>query len=378
MVTKEENLQKTELGYFPNDWKIEPLGKFVRITSGESPSRFKFQNEGVPYFKVEQLNNGKKYARETKYFIKSDSLVAKGSIIFPKRGASIFLNKIRILENASFMDTNLMTLTVNDEIDNEYLFYQLSYIGLSRIADTTSIPQINNKHINPFLFPLPPTKIEQASIANVLNDVDNFIDQLEKLISKKRVIKQGAMQELLKPKKGWVLRRLGDISKIKTGKKNNEDKIEDGIYPFFVRSQTVERINSYSHDGEAILIPGEGNIGSVIHYINGRFDYHQRVYKISDFDNEVSGKYIYFCMFQYFNKHAMKYTVKATVDSLRLPAFLEFEIYFPESRFEQDDIASILSDIDAEIEILEKRLEKHKVLKQGMMQSLLTGKIRLV
>ena len=125
-----EGFQKTEIGYYPKDWVVKPLGGYVRITSGESPSKFDFSSVGIPYFKVEQLNNGNKYALETKYKINSNISIPKGSIIFPKRGASIFLNKIRILSEASYMDTNLMTLTVLDEndLENEYLFYQLSLI----------------------------------------------------------------------------------------------------------------------------------------------------------------------------------------------------------------------------------------------------------
>jgi type I restriction enzyme S subunit len=80
---------------------------------------------------------------------------------------------------------------------------------------------------------------------------------------------------------------------VRTGRKNNQDKIEDGTYPFFVRSQHVEQINTYSYDGEAILVPGEGGIGSIFHYICGKFDYHQRVYKISDFRDDTCGKFIY-------------------------------------------------------------------------------------
>ena len=71
--------------------------------------------------------------------------------------------------------------------------------------------------------------------------------------------------------KEWEVKRLGEVADIKTGKRNNQDKQEDGAFPFFVRSETVERINSYSHDCEAILIPGEGNIGSIFHYIVARF-----------------------------------------------------------------------------------------------------------
>ena len=192
------------------------------------------------------------------------------------------------------------------------------------------------------------------------------------------------MQELLTGKrrlsgfKGeWEVKKLGDVADIKTGKKNNENKVEEGLYPFFVRSQTVERINSYSFDGEAILVPGEGGIGSIIHYINGKFDYHQRVYKISNFNKENNGKFIFFSMLKNFDKHATKNSVKATVDSLRLPTFQEFEFPAPKSLEEQSAIAQILSDMDAEIEHLEQKKDKYIFLKKGMMQELLTGRIRL-
>jgi len=185
------------------------------------------------------------------------------------------------------------------------------------------------------------------------------------------------MQELLRPKDGWEVKKLGEIADIYTGKRNNQDKVENGKYPFFVRSQNVERINSYSFDGEAILIPGEGNIGKIFHYINGKFDVHQRVYMISNIKNGFLVKYIYRYISEYFGKHAMENSVKATVDSLRLPTFQIFKIPYP-SLQEQTQIATILSDMDAEIENLEIKLRKYKQIKQGMMQQLLTGKIRLV
>jgi len=232
--------------------------------------------------------------------------------------------------------------------------------------------------------PLPPTVEEQRAIAAVLSDVDALITALDRLIAKKRAIKQGAMQQLLTGKTRlpgfsgeWEVRKLGDVSEIKTGKKNNEDKVDNGAYPFFVRSQTVERINTYSFDGEAVLVPGEGGIGSIFHYINGKFDYHQRVYKISDFSNDICGTFIYFCMLQSFGEQATRHSVKATVDSLRLPTFQEFEFIVP-SLEEQRAIAAILSDMDAEIAALEARRDKTRALKQGMMQELLTGNIRLI
>ena len=149
--------KQTVVGVIPEEWDVEPLGDFVRITSGESPSLFQFKNSGLPYFKVEQLSNSEKYlnASSTPYYFERGKSVPRGSVVFAKRGAAIALNKVRILGQESFMDTNLMALTLTEKLDGEFLYYGLGYIGLWRFADTTSVPQINNKHVKPLAFRLP-------------------------------------------------------------------------------------------------------------------------------------------------------------------------------------------------------------------------------
>jgi type I restriction enzyme S subunit len=226
---------------------------------------------------------------------------------------------------------------------------------------------------------------EQRAIAAVLRDLDALLDGLDRLIAKKRDLKQAAMQQLLTGQARlpgfhgeWGVTQLGDIAHIKTGSRNNEDKVPDGEYPFFVRSEHVERINTYSHDCEAILVPGEGRIGSIFHYIQGRFDVHQRVYAITQFRPEVSGRFVHLCMSFNFGTWAMQNTVKATVDSLRLPTFKNFEVSLPPTFGEQTAIATVLSDMDAELAALEARRDKTRALKRAMMQELLTGKTRLV
>jgi type I restriction enzyme S subunit len=255
---------------------------------------------------------------------------------------------------------------------------------LQNFVTQTSIAHLPKDKFETIQIPFAP-QAEQAAIAVVLSDADALIESLELLLDKKRQIKQGAMQELLTGKRRlpgfsgkWASKRLGEIANVKTGSRNNQDKVEDGEYPFFVRSATIERINSYSHNCEAILIPGEGGIGSIFHYINGKFDVHQRVYAISQFSEQASGKFIHLYMSTNFGAHAMQNSVKATVDSLRLPTFLEFEINLPPTLPEQSAIAAVLSNMDTELEALEAKLEKARQVKQGMMQQLLTGKIRLV
>ncbi len=98
----------------------------------------------------------------------------------------------------------------------------------------------------------------------------------------------------------WELDYIENLAHITTGSRNTQDRVNDGQYPFFVRSQTVERINSYSFDGEAVLTAGDGvGTGKVFHYIKGRFDAHQRVYRISEFDERINGYFFYL----YFSSH---------------------------------------------------------------------------
>ena len=166
----------------------------------------------------------------------------------------------------------------------------------------------------------------------------------------------------------WNEEDLDNISSISTGNCDLKDNIEDGKYPFFVRSEKVERIDSYAYDGEAILIPGDGRVGQIFHYINGKFNYHQRVYKISDF-KDVIGKYVYYYLQQYFLRHVHKYSVKGTVDSLRLPIIKEMKIRYPSIK-KQEKIVNILSCVDKKIELSNKQIDLMKNYKKGLLQKM--------
>jgi type I restriction enzyme S subunit len=175
----------------------------------------------------------------------------------------------------------------------------------------------------------------------------------------------------------WDIDRIDNHASIKTGSKNTQDRIEDGDYPFFVRSQQVERINTYSYEGEAVLTAGDGvGTGKVFHYINGRFDVHQRVYRISDFSDRLNGRY-FFCQFKTrFYDRIMSMTAKSSVDSVRMEMIAGMQIPLP-SLPEQRAIAAALSDADGLIGALDALIEKKRAIKQAAMQQLLTGKKRL-
>ena len=137
---------------------------------------------------------------------------------------------------------------------------------------------------------------------------------------------------------------MGELTNIKTGESDLQDATPDGMYPFFVRSDKVERSNRYLFDGEAILVPGEGRLGEIFHYINGKFDYHQRVYKISDFANS-NAKFVMYSMMHDFKRHALANTAKATVDSIRLPTLTEFRLRLPAEK-EQRQIGTFFQKLD--------------------------------
>ena len=164
--------------------------------------------------------------------------------------------------------------------------------------------------------------------------------------------------------------------KIETGSRNTEHKSDNGKYLFFVRSQQVERIDSYHYDCEAVLTAGDGvGTGKVFHYINGKFDAHQRVYVMSQF-KDISGRFFYNYFKENFGNEVAKYTAKSSVDSVRRDMIAEMLIPVP-SPEEQQKIAEALSDMDNLVSSLEKLIEKKKAIKQGAMQELLTGEKRL-
>lgn len=176
--------------------------------------------------------------------------------------------------------------------------------------------------------------------------------------------------------KDWEENNLGNLAFIKTGNKNNEDKVSGGKYPFYVRSEKVERINTFSYDTEAILVPGEGNIGSVFHYVNGKFDVHQRVYAITNFSDTLNAKYLYWYMVKNFGSYALSQTSKATVDSLRLPAFKNFCVVIPPLP-EQQAIADALTAFDTHINNLAKLIAKKKMIRDGALEALISGRYRI-
>ena len=143
----------------------------------------------------------------------------------------------------------------------------------------------------------------------------------------------------------WEQRKAKELCNIGTGKSNTQDQVENGLYPFYIRSDIPVKSNKYLYDCEAVITIGDGNIGRVFHYVNGKFDLHQRCYKMTYFQ-DIWGKYFYYFFSTRFYDRAMKMTAKATVDSVRLEMISEMDIWKPIQIDEQKKIAEFFTNLD--------------------------------
>ena len=166
-------------------------------------------------------------------------------------------------------------------------------------------------------------------------------------------------------------RRLKDVCNIRTGNKNTQDKSDNGIYPFYVRSQIVERINSWTFDGEAILTAGDGvGVGKVFHYSTGKIGVHQRVYILSDF--KCDGKYLYSYFAGNFYNRVKRMSAKNSVDSVRMEMIADMPIALP-SIEEQKKIGHLLALLDDRIATQNKIIEDLKKLKSVIIDYAFTN-----
>ncbi|WP_353307495.1 restriction endonuclease subunit S [Porphyromonas gingivalis] len=162
----------------------------------------------------------------------------------------------------------------------------------------------------------------------------------------------------------WKFATISEVCKTSTGSMNTQDKIEGGAYPFYVRSSTIERANKYTYDGIAILTPGDGAIGKVFHYSEGKIAVHQRVYILSDIT--IGTKYLFYYFADKFYNRVIRMSAKNTVDSVRMNMITDMPISLP-SLAEQEKIAGFLSLIDERIESCSETIKEIKTLKAGLL-----------
>jgi type I restriction enzyme S subunit len=390
--------KQTEIGVIPNEWNLNVFGEIVNYIKGYPFKSKDYKADGIRIIRVSdttfdsikkdnciyvderRINEFRNWKLEKSDLIFStvgskppmyDSMVGK-AILIKKEFADNLLNQNAVLIRAKDKSEPIQELLLNHFRTKRYLQHiEGIYRGNANQASITLVDLFN------FKIPLPSTKAEQTAIANALSDADALISSLEKLIKKKRNIKQGAMQELLKPKKGWVVKKLGDFLDYE---QPTDYLVRDTEYNDFNQTPVLTAgktfILGYTNEEEGIFkklpVIIFDDFTTTIKYVDFPFKAKSSAMKMLIPKTEnVNLRFVFELMLQ------IKYLPG---DHKRhwIGEYRQMEIMVPASENEQNEIATILSDMGNEITSLEKKLSKSKMLKQGMMQELLTGKIRLV
>ncbi len=373
------------------------IGDVATIRSGSSPSNFILRDSGLfPFLKVEELNNCQKYQQVSRnYTDKNKGSVPKNSIIFPKRGAAIMTNKVRITSQESLLDSNLMALIpITEKVNYEYLYQFLVKEELHRIADTSSIPQINNKHIEPLKITLP-SLIEQGKIASFLSAVDEKISQLTKKHELLTQYKKGVMQKIFsqelrfKANDGagypdWeevILDNILDKNSLKNkGRKHKLVQSVSNKYGFINQDELFEDRRIASKDTSNYYVIGKNCFA----YNPSRIDVGSLAYKSDELISVISPLYISFYakreiindyfLLNWFSSEEFTSQMNSSFEgsvrnTLSYESLTKISITYP-CLTEQTKIASFLSAIDDKIQNTQAQLESTKQYKQGLLQQM--------
>ncbi len=412
--------KQTDVGLIPEDWGVLPLGRLIH--SVEYGSAAKSSATGrVPVLRMGNLQGGKIDWDDLVYTdneleIRKYSLVV-GDVLFNRTNTIDLVGKTAIYkgERAAVFAGYLIRINSDKALlDSAYLNYILNAeFSRKHSAKILSIAvgqaNINGQKLKSYPVPLPPTKAEQEAIAEALSDADALIESLEQLLAKKRQIKQGAMQELLTGKKRlsgfsgeWEAKLLGNTATLKarigwqgltaaeyldsgdfylvTGTEFKDGYIDwyNCHYVDATRYKQDKYIQLKEHD---VLVTKDGTIGKVALVMNlpRPATLNSGVFVIRPVEDAFHPAFFYYLLCsRVFAEFLVQLSAGSTINHLYQKDFVSFVYKTPTTIGEQSAIAAILSDMDAEIAVLEEKLAKARRLKQGMMQELLTGRIRLV
>jgi len=379
---------------FEGEWKNIKLGNYIIIKSGYSPSSYNFTDDGIyPFIKVEELNNCNKYQNKSRFYSSENkNLVETFSVIFPKRGAAILNNKVRINDCPILMDSNMMAITpLRDKLHYEFLYYKIVKEELYKIADTSTIPQINNKHIEPYKLSIPLLS-EQQKIASFLSAVDEKIQQLSRKKELLEQYKKGVMQQLFS-------------SKLRFKDENGEDYAD---WKWVGGNELFDNISDKKHNSDLPILAITQDQGAIprelINYQMTVTDTSVASYKVvqrGDFIISLRtfqggiefSEYHGICSPAYnilrpsseevdktFYKLYLKTSyyirqLQKNLEGIRDGKMISYK-YFSEiklplpSKAEQQKIANFLSSIDGKIDQVNGELVKTQLFKKGLLQKM--------
>ena len=395
--------KRTEVGVIPEDWEAIPLRDDISLLSGHHvlARHCNIHGDGVPYLTgPADFPDG--HIQQTKFTTHPTTLCREGDILVTVKGSG---SGSLIEADASYcISRQLMAIRVK-QWNSKFLYYSLlQNANQIKAASTGLIPGLSRSDILDQRIPLPPTVTEQHAIAAALSDVDRLIGALDALIEKKRAIKQAAMQQLLTGKTRlpgftgkWQMIRAGEIGRFRGGSgfPTKFQGATSGDYPFF-------KVSDMNNEGNEIFMETANNyiseevrkqLGatvfldkSIIFAKVGAAVFLERkkiLTKASCLDNNMAAfviddsladcRFLHYALLNIKLGDLVSTTALPSISGSALSA-IELQIPPP---IEQTAIATVLSDMDAEIAALERRRAKAEQIKQGMMQQLLTGRVRL-
>ncbi|MBQ9656676.1 MAG: restriction endonuclease subunit S [Prevotella sp.] len=392
----ETRFKDTEVGRIPEDWEVNTIGEISDVKTGPFGSALHSDDyvlNGVPIITVEHIghidiniSNGVPKVGKSDYHRLNSYVLKKNDLVFSRVGSVDRCSYVSENEDGWLFSGRLLRVRLKRNIDSLYLTYHLQTDEAKKrvvsVAVGLAMPSINTKILSGVSVVIPKDKSEQTRIATALSNIDALISELGKLIEKKRAIKQGAMQQLLTGKKRlkgfsepWVEKKLGEILQYEQPTK-------------YLVSST-----DYSDNGVPVLTAGKTFILGYTNDPNGIYN-NLPVIIFDDFVTE--SKYVDF-PFKAKSSAMKMLTLRNEENNLRFVFEIMQMIDFPMTDHkrwwigeysniivkaplldEQNAIASVLTSMDNEISALEAKKAKYEQIKQGMMQQLLTGKIRLV
>lgn len=385
--------KQTEAGVIPEDWDAKVIGHDIDLLTGFPFPSSGYSVSGIRLLRGSNVKRGKTAWTDdiTQYWPSVTPEISRyelrdGDLVIAMDGSLVGRSSAQLTSEdlPALLLQRVARIRSSKTYDVGYLAAFVKSDWFIKHSDAvktvTAIPHISPADIRAFMIPAPPSINEQRAIAIALSDMETLITGLDQLIAKKRDIQQATMQQLLTGQRRlpgfsgeWEVKRLGDVCKITTGKKDVNEGNPSGQYPFFTCAREYTYSDNYSFECEAILVAGNGEVGNLNYYF-GRFEAYQRTYVLYGFDADTI--YIW---------HALRFGLAASLGIGKIGSSIPyikksdltgFELPLPAPE-EQAAIAATISDMSAELAALEVRRDKAREIKQGMMQELLTGKIRL-
>lgn len=387
-MVKENTMKQTEIGLLPEDWEIIELSEIGTFKNGINKGAEDF-GFGSPFINLMDVF-GKNVISSNSSFGLVNSNSSEKEMYNVKCGDVIFIRssvkpsgvgKTVLIQN-DLKDTVYSGFLIryrNNTLSDNFKRYcfDAEYFRNNVIAGSTvsANTNINQDTLKSLKLAFPKSLSEQEAIAEALSDADAWIESLEQLIAKKHLIKQGAMQELLTPKEDWEVKKLGEVCEIKKGQMITSSVKVDGNIPVIAGGKTPAYFhNKANRTGKTITVSASGASA-------GYVGFHNYPIFASDCSTIIENeKYCIEFIYYFLSRNQeviYSYQTGGAQPHIH-PKDIEPMVFGIPSLTEQTRIATILSDMDAELEALEAQLGKARKVKQGMMQELLTGRVRLI